>query len=72
MTMGFLKKLFGLVRACSDHLIAALMASMFVVFILQVIFRYLLDLPVGWTVEWVTIAWLWGAFVQFRFFHQKQ
>lgn len=38
---------------------ALLLGSVFVVFLLQILFRYVLLMPVGWTVEWVTIAWLW-------------
>ena len=40
---------------------------MFVVFILQILFRYVFGLPVLWTVEWVTIAWLWGILFSFTF-----
>lgn len=50
-----------------NHLTAALLLSMFVVFILQILFRYVLGLPVLWTVEWVTIAWLWGILFSFAF-----
>jgi len=37
-----------------------MMAAMFVAFILQVVFRYVLNLPVGWTDEVCTLVWLWG------------
>lgn len=50
-----------------NHLTAALLLSMFVVFILQIVFRYVLGWPVLWTVEWVTIAWLWGILFSFTF-----
>ncbi len=50
-----------------QHFSALLLASMFAVFILQIVFRYFLSLPVGWTVEWVTIAWLWGILFSFAF-----
>jgi C4-dicarboxylate transporter DctQ subunit len=43
----------------ANHLAALLLLSMFVVFIMQIVFRYVLGWPVLWTVEWVTIAWLW-------------
>ena len=33
---------------------------MFVSFILQVIFRYVINLPVAWTEEVCVIGWLWG------------
>lgn len=50
-----------------NHLAAALLLSMFVVFILQIVFRYVLGWPVLWTVEWVTVAWLWGILFSFTF-----
>lgn len=58
-----LKKLAG----AAEHISALLLGSMFAVFILQIVFRYFLDLPVGWTVEWVTLAWLWGILFSFAF-----
>ncbi len=51
----------------AQHFSALLLASMFVVFVLQIVFRYLLNWPVGWTVEWVTIAWLWVILFSFAF-----
>ena len=51
----------------AENLAALSLASMFVVFLLQILFRYLLDLPVGWTVEWVTLAWLWGILFGYAF-----
>ena len=38
---------------------AILLAAMFVCFIIQVFMRYVIDSPVGWTVEVCVIAWLW-------------
>jgi TRAP-type C4-dicarboxylate transport system permease small subunit len=51
----------------AENILALLLLSMFVTFLLQVVFRYFLNLPVGWTVEWVTIAWLWGILFGFAF-----
>ena len=50
-----------------NHVTAALLLSMFAVFILQILFRYVLGWPVLWTVEWVTLAWLWGILFSFTF-----
>ena len=47
-------------RARAENVLALLLFSMFAVFLLQVTFRYVLNISVGWTVEYVTIAWLWG------------
>ena len=32
---------------------------MFVCFILQIIFRYVLNDPLGWTEEVIMVTWLW-------------
>ena len=32
---------------------------MFVAFILQIVFRYFLNFPVGWTSELTVVLWLW-------------
>ena len=32
---------------------------MFVAFIVQIVFRYLLNFPIGWTSELTVITWLW-------------
>lgn len=45
--------------ARAENLLAAMLASMFVVFILQIVFRYLLNLPIGWTHEISVVMWLW-------------
>jgi len=37
-----------------------MLAAMFIAFIIQIFFRYVLNWPVGWTTEVCTIAWLWG------------
>lgn len=47
-------------RRAADAVLVAMMAAMFVAFILQVVFRYFLNLPVGWTDEVCTLVWLWG------------
>ena len=35
------------------------LGAMFVAFILQIVFRYFLNWPVGWTSELTVVAWLW-------------
>lgn len=47
-------------RRGAEAVLVLMMAAMFVAFILQVIFRYALNLPVGWTDEVCTLVWLWG------------
>jgi len=37
-----------------------MLAGMFIAFLIQIIFRYVFNWPVGWATEVCTIAWLWG------------
>jgi C4-dicarboxylate transporter, DctQ subunit len=43
----------------AENLVAAMFAVMFVAFILQIVFRYFFNFPVGWTTELTLICWLW-------------
>jgi TRAP-type C4-dicarboxylate transport system permease small subunit len=43
----------------SENVIVALMSIMFVSFLLQIAFRYLLNQPLGWTDEVTVLCWLW-------------
>lgn len=36
-----------------------MLAIMFVAFIIQIVFRYLINLPIGWTQELTVIMWIW-------------
>ena len=53
------RKLLTWLRRLADGVAAALLAVIFVAFILQIALRYLFDWPVGWTAELSVIAWLW-------------
>lgn len=46
-------------RAAVEAVPAVLLAAMFLCFIVQVFMRYVMNDPVGWTVEVCVIAWLW-------------
>lgn len=46
-------------RARAENLLAAMLATMFVAFIVQIVCRYLLNLPVGWTHEISVVMWIW-------------
>lgn len=55
-------RLYGIgtwLHARAENLLAAMLAVMFTVFILQIVFRYILNLPIGWTHEISVIMWLW-------------
>jgi len=43
----------------SEHVAVALMAIMFVSFLLQICFRYLLNQPLGWSEEVTILCWIW-------------
>lgn len=43
----------------AENVVAAMLAAMFLAFLLQIAFRYLLDLPIGWTHELSVILWIW-------------
>ncbi|WP_304847117.1 TRAP transporter small permease [Hydrogenophaga sp.] len=44
---------------CAEAVAAALLAIIFVAFILQIVLRYAFNWPVGWTTEVSLVAWLW-------------
>jgi C4-dicarboxylate transporter DctQ subunit len=67
MSMFDWRALAGWLRARAENCVALLLGSMFSVFIVQVAFRYILNLPLGWTLEYVTIAWLWGILFGYAF-----
>jgi TRAP-type C4-dicarboxylate transport system permease small subunit len=43
----------------AENILAAMLGLMFAVFILQIVFRYLLNLPIGWTHEISVMLWVW-------------
>ena len=43
----------------ADDVIVALMALMFISFLLQIAFRYVLNQPLGWTDEVTVLCWVW-------------
>lgn len=46
-------------HARAENLIAAMLAIIFIAFILQILFRYVLNWPTGWSTELTLITWLW-------------
>jgi C4-dicarboxylate transporter DctQ subunit len=43
----------------AENLLAAMLCIMFAVFLLQIVFRYRLNWPIGWTHEISVIMWIW-------------
>ncbi len=56
---GSLLRLGGWLHARAENVLALMLAVMFTVFILQIVFRYLLNFPIGWTHEVSVIMWIW-------------
>jgi C4-dicarboxylate transporter, DctQ subunit len=46
-------------RRRAENVAAAMLAVMFAAFVVQIAFRYLFDLPTGWSSELAVILWLW-------------
>ena len=49
-------------QARAKDIAAALLGLMFLAFIVQIFFRYVLNYPLGWTLEACLTFWLWGVF----------
>ena len=43
----------------AENVLAALLGVMFFAFMLQIVFRYFLNYPTGWTTELTVVTWLW-------------
>jgi TRAP-type C4-dicarboxylate transport system permease small subunit len=58
-------KLWRWLQRRAENVAAGLLAVMFVAFILQIVFRYLFNFPVGWSTELTILTWvylvLWGS-----------
>ncbi len=46
-------------RRRAENIAAGLLAVMFAAFMVQIVFRYLFNFPIGWTSELSVITWLW-------------
>jgi C4-dicarboxylate transporter DctQ subunit len=57
--MERLKAIAGWLRRRAENVIAALLLVMFVAFLIQIAFRYLLNFPIGWTSELTIVTWIW-------------
>ena len=54
-----LEKTGAWLRRRAENVSVALLATMFVALIAQVVFRYFVNLPMGWTDEISLVSWLW-------------
>ena len=46
-------------RRRAENIVAGLLGLMFVAFIIQIVFRYFFNFPIGWTAELSVITWLY-------------
>jgi TRAP-type C4-dicarboxylate transport system permease small subunit len=46
----------------TENVAAALLAAMFAAFLLQIVTRYVINAPLGWTLEVCLTCWLWLVF----------
>lgn len=56
------KMLIGWLRKAAEGVVAALLAAMFLTFVLQIFSRYIMNQPIGWTLEVCLTLWLWLVF----------
>jgi TRAP-type C4-dicarboxylate transport system permease small subunit len=49
----------GWLRRRAENIAAAMLAVMFFAFLIQILFRYVLNWPAGWASELSTIMWIW-------------
>jgi TRAP-type C4-dicarboxylate transport system permease small subunit len=50
-------------RRRAENIVAALLGVMFVAFIVQIVFRYFFNFPVGWSSELSVVAWLYMTLI---------
>ena len=48
-------------RRRAQNIAALLLATMFTCFLIQILFRYVFNYPVGWTEELSILCWMWGV-----------
>jgi TRAP-type C4-dicarboxylate transport system permease small subunit len=46
-------------RRRAENIAALMLAVMFAAFLIQIVFRYFFNFPVGWTSELTVVMWLW-------------
>lgn len=46
-------------RRRAENVAAAMLGVMFAAFVLQILFRYAFNFPIGWSAELTVVMWLW-------------
>ena len=52
-------RLFDWLRRRAEDVSVLLLLAMFIVFMIQIVSRYVLNLPIGWTHEISVVLWIW-------------
>lgn len=50
-------------RRRAENIVAGLLGVMFIAFILQIVFRYFFNFPIGWSSELSVVAWLYMTLI---------
>jgi TRAP-type C4-dicarboxylate transport system permease small subunit len=53
----------GWIRRRAENIVAGLLGIMFAAFIVQIVFRYFFNFPIGWTSELTVVAWLYMTLI---------
>ena len=59
LTKASIRNALEWLRRRAENIVAAMLGVMFVAFMIQITFRYLLNLPIGWTHEISVVLWVW-------------
>jgi C4-dicarboxylate transporter DctQ subunit len=54
-----MRAIWAWLRRRAENVAAAMLAVMFAAFVVQIVFRYFFNFPIGWTSELTVIMWLW-------------
>jgi len=54
-----MREALGWLRRRAENVAVAMLAVMFAAFLVQIVFRYFFNFPVGWTSELTVVMWLW-------------
>lgn len=60
--MSKLPAVFNWLKARTDNVAVGLLTVIFLSFILQIVSRYIIRQPLGWTLELCLLSWLWLVF----------
>jgi len=61
----------GWMRRRAENIVAGLLGVMFVAFLLQIVFRYFFNFPIGWSSELSVVAWLYMTLIGSAFWLQE-